>query len=40
MTPSEQTAYFNSRAEAAAQKYGFKFVASARENLSIQEGKL
>jgi hypothetical protein len=31
MTPSEQTAYFNSRGEAVAQKYGFKIVASAKE---------
>jgi hypothetical protein len=31
MTPSEQTAYFNSRGEVAAQKYGFKIVASAKE---------
>ena len=31
MTPSEQTAYFNNRGEAAAKKYGFKVVASAKE---------
>jgi len=31
MTPSEQTAYFNSRGEDAAQKYGFKIIASAKE---------
>ena len=31
MTPSEQTAYFNGRGEAADQKYGFKIVANAKE---------
>ena len=31
MTVSERTAYFNQRGEAAAQKYGFKIVASAKE---------
>ena len=31
MTPSEQTAYFNSRGEVAALKYGFKIIASAKE---------
>ena len=31
MTSSEQTAYFNNRGEIAAQKYGFKIVASAKE---------
>jgi hypothetical protein len=32
MTASEQTAYFNQHGEAAAKKYGFKIVASAKEN--------
>ena len=31
MSSSERTAYFNQRAEAVAQKYGFKIVASADE---------
>jgi hypothetical protein len=31
MTPSERTAYFNRRGEIAAQKYGFKIVASAKD---------
>lgn len=31
MTVSERTAYFNQRGEAAAKKYGFKIVASAKE---------
>ena len=31
MTATERTAYFNQRGEAAAKKYGFKRVASARE---------
>jgi len=31
MTALEQTMYFNSRGEVAAQKYGFKIVASAKE---------
>jgi len=35
MTPSEQTAYFNKRGEAAAKKYGFKRVASANETDNI-----
>jgi len=34
MTPTEQTAYFNQRGEAAAKKYGFKIVASAKVTLS------
>jgi len=32
MTTSERTAYFNQVGEAAAQKYGFKRVASARDH--------
>jgi hypothetical protein len=32
MTASERTAYFNQRGETAAKKYGFKIVASAKEN--------
>ena len=31
MTPSERTAYFNQAGAAAAQKYGFKIVASAND---------
>jgi hypothetical protein len=31
MSSSERTAYFNRRAEAVAQEYGFKIIASARE---------
>ena len=31
MTAAERTAYFNQRGETAAQKYGFKIVASAKE---------
>ena len=31
MTSSERTAYFNRNAEAVAQKYGFKIIASAKE---------
>jgi len=37
MTPTEQTAYFNQRGEAAAKKYGFKIVASAQGNRVLQE---
>ena len=33
MTPAERTAYFNQRAEIAAQKYGFKVVSSAKEKV-------
>ena len=36
MTASERTAYFNQRGEAAAQKYGFKVVASAKETRGEQ----
>ena len=36
MTASERTAYFNQAGEAAAQKYGFRRVASAMDN-SAQE---
>ena len=36
MTSSERTAYFNQRAEAVSQKYGFKIAASANES-NIQE---
>ena len=31
MSPSERTAYFNSRAEITAQKYGFKIISSVKE---------
>ena len=37
MTATERTSYFNQRGEAAAKKYGFKIVASAREVENIQE---
>ena len=37
MTPSEQTAYFNQRGEAAAKKYGFKIVASTQGGRVPQE---
>lgn len=33
MTPSERTEYFNRRGEVAAQKYGFKIVASVKEKV-------
>ena len=32
MTASERTAYINQRGEAAARKYGFKIVASAKKH--------
>jgi hypothetical protein len=32
MTTSERTAYFNRQAEAIAQQYGFKIVASTNKN--------
>ncbi len=32
MTTSERTAYLNRRAEAVARQYGFKIVASVKEN--------
>jgi hypothetical protein len=32
MTTAERTAFFNQAGEAAAKKYGFKRVASAKEN--------
>jgi len=31
MTPEEQTDYFNKRAEATAEKYGFKLYSSVEE---------
>jgi hypothetical protein len=34
MTTTERTAYFNQSGEAAAKKYGFKIVASAKEDHS------
>ncbi|MCL2615180.1 MAG: hypothetical protein FWD30_00265 [Dehalococcoidia bacterium] len=36
MTPSEQTLYFNQRSEVAAKKYGFKIIASAKEDCVSQ----
>ena len=39
MTSSERTAYYNQAGEAAAKKYGFHRVASARENSSQQVQK-
>jgi hypothetical protein len=32
MTPAQRVEYFNKTAEAEAKKYGFKIVASAKEN--------
>jgi hypothetical protein len=32
MTPSQLTEYYRKSGEASAQKYGFKIVASAKEN--------
>ena len=39
MTASERTAYFNQRGEAAAKKYGFKIVASAKEARAEQPNR-
>ena len=36
MTASERTAYFNLRGEAAAKKYGFKIVTSAKEDVELR----
>ena len=36
MTTAQRVEYFNSRGEAAAKKYGFKRIASAKENAAVQ----
>jgi len=36
MSSSERTAYFNRRAEATAQKYGFKIVVGVQEDHLVE----